>query len=211
MKKWKWLLSVGAAAVALSACAVVFAQPGEKTSEKISDRIYIGEVNVGGMTAEEASLAVVEYVEGLKDEKVTLKAGDNTVTATVEELGLVWSDETVAEDAVNLGKTGNLIARYKVNKDLEHEDKVLPVTLEADDEKTKAFLKEHRKDLDQEPKDYGLIRKDGAFEVVDGEDGVVLNMDKSIEAIDVFFAEGWKKDAVHFIAGRQTMKMKSCI
>lgn len=196
MRRWKYVCAVAAAAAAVTALtAGVSAEAKKDTASTIAQRIHIGEVDVSGMTEEEASKAVEGYVEDLQDEEITLKAGENTVTATVEELGLVWGDETVAEDALNYGKTGNLIARYKANKDLEHEDKVFPIILKADKEKTAEFLEEHKDDLGQPAKDYGLERKNGGFTVIDGEAGVEVNIEKSLDTVNQYFADGWIDEA----------------
>ena len=69
----------------------------------------------------------------------------------------------MAEKAVNLGRTGNPIARYKEKKDLEKGDKVFVLSYAIDESKTAALLKEHAKELDQEAQDNGLTRENGQF------------------------------------------------
>ncbi len=169
----------------------------------ITDRVYIGEIHVGGMTQEEATEAVSEYVDSLEDKEITLKAGDRSVPATAEELGLEWSDTDVAQIALDYGKTGNLIARYKANKDLEHEDKVFPVILKANEEKTTAFLEEETEDLEQKAQDYGLKRENGAFTVVAGKSGTAVDVENSIKAINEAFSDGWKDNMVVELATKE--------
>ena len=61
--------------IAVVICLIFFFTGGfHKKSDKIADRIYIGEVSVGGMTEEEAKEAVEKYVDGLAQKTVTLKA-----------------------------------------------------------------------------------------------------------------------------------------
>ena len=155
------------------------------------------------MTQEEATEAVSEYVDSLEDKEITLKAGDRSITATAEELGLEWSDTDVAQIALDYGKTGNLIARYKANKDLEHEDKVFPVILKANEEKTTAFLEEETEDLEQKAQDYGLKRENGAFTVVAGKSGTAVDVENSIKAINEAFSDGWKDNMVVELATKE--------
>ena len=89
----------------------------------------------------------------------------------------------MAEKAVNLGRTGNPIARYKEKKDLEKGDKVFVLSYAIDESKTAALLKEHAKELDQEAQDNGLTRENGQFTFVKGHEGIKVNAEKSIEQI----------------------------
>lgn len=204
MRKKFYLPAVAAAAIAVFASvAVVSAKSDSGADNTIADRVYIGEIHVGGMTQEEATEAVSEYVDSLEDKEITLKAGDRSITATAEELGLEWSDTDVAQVALDYGKTGNLIARYKANKDLEHEDKVFPVILKANEEKTTAFLEEETEDLEQKAQDYGLKRENGAFTVVAGKSGTAVDVENSIKAINEAFSDGWKDNMVVELATKE--------
>lgn len=44
------------------------------------------------------------------------------------ELGLYWNNPEIVEEALTLGNSGNIIERYKMLKDLEHENKIYPIT-----------------------------------------------------------------------------------
>ena len=191
MKLWKCLIP--AAAILLIAGAAGPSAEAEETQvQTIPERICIGEVSVGGMTAEEAESAVEEYVAGLTEEEVTLTAGENSVTVTAGELGLSCSDEEeLVQEALNYGTSGNLIARYKEQKDLENEDQVFALSLAADEEMAEALLEENKETLDSEAVDYGLTLEDGEFTVIEGTEGYEIVIGDSIDAIDAYFAEGW--------------------
>ena len=159
MKKWIRVLPVLGAAVLLT---VGFghqtAQAKKGEHPVIADRIFIGDVAVGGMTKEEAVDAVQDYVQDLGDKTITLTINDVSVEGTAEELGLTWEDQESVKEAVAYGKSGNLIARYKAGKDLEHEDKVFKLPLMVDAEKTTAYLEDHTSELNREAVDFGLTR-----------------------------------------------------
>ena len=204
MRKKIYLPALAAAAIAVVAsAAVVSAKTDSAANDRIADRVYIGEIHVGGMTQEEATEAVSEYADSLGDKEITLKAGDRSIQVTAQELGLEWSDTDVAQIAMDYGKTGNLIARYKANKDLEHEDKVFPVILKADEEKTTEFLEEEADELGQKAQDYGLKRENGAFTVVNGKSGRTVDVANSIKAINEAFADGWKDGTVVELATKE--------
>ncbi len=195
MKKWIRVLPVLGAAVLLAAgVGHQTAQAKKSENSVIADRIFIGDVAVGGMTKEEAINAVQDYVDGLADQTVTLTINDVSVEATAEDLGVSWKNQESVDEAVAYGKSGNLIARYKAGKDLEHEDKVFHLPLTVDSEKTTAYLEEHASELNRDAVDFGLTRGNGSFQVIDGQDGIVVDVDKSVEVIDESLQDGWKEN-----------------
>lgn len=163
----------------------------EDENRVIADRVYIGDVSVAGMTEEEATAAVEDYIESLQDTAITLKAGENSIEVTAKDLGVTWGNPELAEKAVNLGRTGNPIARYKEKKDLEKGDKVFVLSYAIDESKTAALLKEHAKELDQEAQDNGLTRENGQFTFVKGHEGIKVNAEKSIEQIASHMQNQW--------------------
>lgn len=189
------ILPIAAAAVVVIAGAGILNARAEKSGEDtIADRIYIGDVSVGGMTAEQAKDAISAYVTSLADEKITLTVKDKKTKVKTKSLGVSWDSEAVIEEAMDYGKTGNLIARYKAKKDLEHEDKVLPLPLTVDEQKAEDTLKKKSKKLNRDAVDYGLKRKDGQFEVTGGKDGIQVNVSEAVKDVEKTLEKGWQKD-----------------
>ena len=195
MKKWIRVLPILGVAVLAAGIGHQSALAKKSEDSVIADRIFIGDVAVGGMTDDEATAAVEKYVDDLADEKITLTINDVSVEATAADLGLSWQDTESVQNAVAYGKSGNLIARYKAKKDLENEDKVFPMPLVVDQEKTTAYLEEHEGELNRDAVDYGLTRENGEFKIIEGQDGIVVDVAKSVDTIDESFQAGWKADS----------------
>lgn len=195
-KNWKKYLPIAGAAIVLVLIAIVTIPVNAKTVDPgtIPERVYFGEVSVGGMTQEEAVTAVEEYVEGLKDKVITLQAGENTVEASVSELGLEWNNSEIVEEAVSLGKSGNLIERYKAMKDLENEDKVYQLSYRVDRDKLTKVLEENESALNTEAVDAGLTREDGKFTIIPGSQGVTVNVEESVNILEKYFSTEWKEE-----------------
>lgn len=193
MKKLKWILSITAFVLAASVLAGVsgIARAEESENAVIPSKVYIGDVAVGGMTAEEAKQAVLTSVEGKLDAEITLRAGDNEKTVTARDLGVEWSNTYIAEEASLIGKVGNLIQRYKDMKDLENEDKVYDVEYSADYDKVTAWLEENTAELNQDAVNNGLKREDGAFVIIEGQEGIEVDVEASAESIVSYFSEEW--------------------
>ena len=190
-----------AAMVVTTILASLGTASASEKDDVIADRIYIGDVSVGGMTVSEAEDAVQEYISGLADKKVTLKVQDKKIKVKAEDLGLTWSNTEVAEEAGRYGKSGNLIARYKASKDLEHENKVFTLSLAADEGKLTSVLEERAEDLNREAVDFGLKREDGEFQITGGKDGIEVNVQKSVDAVNEYLAQGWQdKPSIEIVA-----------
>ena len=64
-----------------------------KTDDTIKTGIYAGDVELSGMTAQEATAVIEEHIESLKDVEITLlAANDHDVTTTAGELGVTWKN-----------------------------------------------------------------------------------------------------------------------
>lgn len=189
---WK----LGGALVAAVVCAAgiyvgITAHAQENGEHLIADNIYIGDIAVGGMTEVQANEAVDAYVESLGDTQFTLTVDGKSVTATAADFGVTWSNPVIIKDAANVGKTGNLIERYKSKKDLEHENLVFDIAYTADREKVKSFLEEHTQDMNQDAVNYGLVRENGGFRITDGQNGVAVDVDRSADEIVSYIEDTW--------------------
>lgn len=193
MKSWKKYLSIAGGLFVLALAAIVTVPVKAETDETstIPQRVYFGEVPVGGMTQEEAKAAVEEYINGKLTQNVTLQAGKNTVQVPVSQFGISWGNPEIAEEAAGLGKSGNLIVRYKAMKDLENEDKVYELSYDVDEGKISQVLESNAQTLNTEAKDGGLTRENGSFSVVPGSQGVSINIENSKEILEKYFSSEW--------------------
>ena len=91
------------------------------------------------MTKEEAEDALDAYVNTLQNTTFTLSAGTKNIQVSAEDLGVCVANTEVVEEALNLGKTGNLIARYKDKKDLEKEPKQFDILYGVDEDKVETL------------------------------------------------------------------------
>ncbi|MBO5247520.1 MAG: VanW family protein [Eubacterium sp.] len=195
-KKKKIAWKIGGALIAAVICAAgiyagTTAYADEYSERLIADNIYIGEIAVGGMTEVQAVEAVDEYVASLADKQFTFTVDDKSVTATAGDLGVTWSNRLLVKDAVNVGRTGNLIERYKSKKDLEHENLVYDIAYTADEAKIKSFLETNTADMNQEAQNYGLIRENGAFTITEGQNGIAVDIEKSAKDILAYVENEW--------------------
>lgn len=154
--------------------------------------VYVDGIDLSGMNRAEALETLNGYADEMGAETLTLQIGDKELTPTLKELGLVSTNEDeIVEEAAELGKTGNIIRRYKERKDLEHENKNYQLTWALDQELVTDYVNNKCKKFDQEAVDATLKREGGSFQVVDGQTGIVLDADTSITMIMDFIEKEW--------------------
>lgn len=161
----------------------------------IPDTVYISDMNVSGMTVEEAKKELSDYLNSLQNKTITLTTGDKSIQVSAEDLGLDIANPEVVEEAANLGKTGNLITRYKDKKDLEKEPKKLELAFQVDADKVETLLEINTDNLNQEAVNCGLEREDGEFRIIEGANGIQVNVKDSVESIQNYFKQEWNQES----------------
>ena len=171
---------------------MITAQAGE--SHTIPETVYIEDMNVSGMTKEEAQEEVDSYVRQLENTVFTLTTGDTSIRVSARDLGIRVENDEVIEEALNIGKTGNLITRYKDKKDLEKEPRVFKLAFGVDEEKAERLLGANKENLGQEAVNCTLTRENGSFQIIDGANGIEVNVSKSVKEIAQFVEKEWEQE-----------------
>lgn len=178
----------------VSAGCIVFggaATAKAQEEERVAEGVYIGNTYVGGMTAAEARAAIEEYIAGAETSEITLSAGQKSIQVDASELGIHFTDMNVVQEAIDVGRSGNIIKRYKDKKDLEQGDRVIPMPLEVDHSAIQALLEEKAEELNQEVVNNGLVRENDEFRIVDGANGIEINITDSIAAVESYISTEW--------------------
>lgn len=173
-------------------CFSVKVQAAE-TDDTIKAGVYAGEIDLSGKTVVEAKAAVQYYVEELQSTEIVLEAaGGREVSITAGDLGISWANTDLPEEAMQLGRTGNIIQRYKALKDLEYENYSFHIDLDFDVEAINTVLMEQCVKYDQKAVNVSLMKgEDGEFQVVDGQEGYALDVEASIDSIYGFLTGEW--------------------
>jgi len=164
-------------------------------SKKIASGVYIGSVDVSGMTVDEASKAVESLVESQRNTEITLTVGeDKNIKIYGSDLGITWQNTDVAQEAYSLGHQGNVIQRYKALKDLEKGGSVFEIEYGFDDEALNSIMDRCSSLFDQEKVNYSLKKTEDGFVVTDGQTGYVVDKDASISVIKDFVQNNLSPD-----------------
>ncbi|HWT73280.1 MAG TPA: VanW family protein [Mobilitalea sp.] len=153
-------------------------------NKTICQGVYIDEVNVSGMTKAQAEVAVEEFMKGLQSKGIAIKVGDNIVYSTMGALGYTYEPNDDIEQALDFGKSGNLIKRYKDLKDIEQGNVVLPLSFTYDKNKINQLVNADVSAYNVAPINASVKRENGKFIYTDHVVGKKVNVDKTAQLIE---------------------------
>ncbi len=101
-----------------------------------SDRIYpaviAGDVDVGGMTVDQAVAATRQRAAEIEGSTITFQLGDVTWTPTFGELGATVDVDTTVAAAYALGRDENAVSRLGFATELLRDDQTVPLHISVD-------------------------------------------------------------------------------
>ena len=163
-----------------------------QSADTIKNGIFAGDIDLSGMTEGEASQAVEAYVDGLKDTEITLLAADDTeVVVTAGDFGVFWANPELVDEAAAVGTKGNVIERYKLMKDLERENLILPIEISFNLQAISDILLERCVQYDVKAEDATLVRENGEFRVIGGRTGYALDVETSVDRVSEKLMKDW--------------------
>ena len=95
---------------------------------EICQGVFIDEVDVSGMSGEEAQAALDAHVDKLAARSLEVDVNGETVTTTLAEIGYACETEKAIEEAMQVGKEGNMFSNYAEIKKVAAEHKVFPLS-----------------------------------------------------------------------------------
>ena len=184
--------SVGVSAKVTDFTPVVIDEETQKGD--IPDGVWYGPLDLSGMSFDEARKSIVLYVMSLQDKEITLLGTDGrNVVKTAGELGLKWNDEEALLDAITLGKSGNIVSRFKELKDLETDNKKYDLKLSFDENALRNVVRELSSKFNVDPTETTMVMneewdededsKADRFLITEGNTGYKLDESKTISNI----------------------------
>ncbi|MCR5507826.1 MAG: VanW family protein [Lachnospiraceae bacterium] len=178
---------------------------------RIGAGIYADDIDLSGMTYKEAKDSIEERIGVLRGRQISLASINGRVTSvSAGDLGIKWSNSDILLEAIGLGKTGNVIARYKANKDLQIEHKVYDINVSADKSYVRNVIQAESDASGSEAKDATMTRENGQFKVFEGQEGFGIDVDKSVDAV-MEEMSSWQKDdiSIELVSGMIQPKGKA--
>lgn len=146
--------------------------------------IFIDDIDLSGKTYDEAVKLVKDRISTMSEAVITINSIDNhKVNITAADIGIGWNDEDTIAEALYVGRSGNIIERYKQRKDLEHEKKVYPLNVSFDKDIVTSIVDEQGQLYNVEAENASLSKADGDFTITPGTTGKVIDVSASVSRI----------------------------
>ena len=189
MKKWKGSLLLAICLLAMASSMTVCA-----AGETILKGVSIDKLDVSGMTREEALAALESYEKNLGGQFIKLGIGDNVIEAKLSDLGVTFDNEDLVDEAIGVGHAGNIVKRYKDQKDLQHSGKTFPLSWQTNEDTVRTYVENNCTKYDKKAQNASLTRENGAFNFVAGTEGLELNVDSAVRTISDYLENNWTSD-----------------
>ncbi|MBQ0058723.1 MAG: VanW family protein [Lachnospiraceae bacterium] len=177
----------------LDQARIVF-NSNDKEDGRIIEGIKVGPVDVSGLTLEEARTKAYQYVDELRAQTITISANNQTNSIAAGDLGFHWTNPDSIEGAPSIGKSGNLIERYKVYKDCLHEGHVYPMQFDVDEDAVRSFVAQTAVIVDVPVKEPGIVMlEDRSLNVTEGQNGLALDQEACVQALLNTLRNEWEK------------------
>jgi vancomycin resistance protein YoaR len=164
-----------------------------ESSDTVQKGITLEGEDVSGLTRDELTAKAQEIADKMRNATVTIhgREDDQKVTVSAGNLGMTWSNTDVVDQIMDYGRACNIIARYKQEKDLAHDGAAFTIKTDFSKDKILAFIKNNCEAFNQEAQNASLKRENGAFTIVGGQTGYVVDEDASADKIYTALTTDW--------------------
>lgn len=170
---------------------IMYKSVSKYPKDVICDNIYIGNVDVSGMSKKEAEAAVKEQLEADKQLTVSVQAAGGQAEGTLEELGLKYKGVGKAVDkAINYGKKGSLWSRYwKLRR--TSRKVVIEEELVLDREAGESILTMRADSLTNRAQNATITREGEGFRIEKEQDGEAIDVSDALIRIEKYLNDNW--------------------
>lgn len=182
-------------ALAFGVLVSIFGVYAEADEKVVRNGVSVEVVDISGMTEKQAKKAVQDYVDKLKGFNVNIKVSDKSVDVTVGDLGYKWANTGIVDEALEIGKRGNIIQRYKDELDIQNKGKQFSIEMKITKEDIIAALEGLCDKYSIEAKNASIRLTDSGMEIIPEEDGIAVNYETTSETIYKYIVEEWDKNS----------------
>lgn len=160
-------------------------------SDIVIPGVSVGNVDIGGLTKDEAIAKIQDYMTTFTDKKVTLMVDGNTAETTIGELGYYWKNTNVIEKADELCKKGNIIERYKEKKDVETKGVNYELEVDVNDDVMRQALDTYCAQYNMPHVNASLVKSGDGFTYTEESAGRIVDVDTTVNEFHQFLLKTW--------------------
>ena len=190
--------------VCLSAYTLATKKVVEKWEDKVYPGITIDNIDIGGMSKEEAKTKLEEHLKSeITNKSLHIKVKDQDFELIYSDINPQYDIDDAVEKAFKFGKDNGVLAKYNMIK--KREASQIPLSFTYDEEKLTEFEKTIEEKVNVEPKNAKINISNGNISVESESDGKTIN----VEDMDSKIKEALKSNNTETIQlDLQTTKAK---
>ncbi|MBQ3923910.1 MAG: VanW family protein [Firmicutes bacterium] len=147
---------------------------------KILPNTKIADIDVGGMTKNEAVAAVTDKVN---DSSLILKADNKEVRIPIAKTKAEYDADKTAEKAYGIGRDGGFMDNFKKAYASKHDGTKIKMDVSISDDDAKEIVTKNEKRFNCKPKNAKIRPKNGKGVIIDDQVGLKIKVDESTEAV----------------------------
>ncbi len=178
--------------------------------QEITGKISINGVDLSGMTYADAQEVLEEYLALYEEVVFTFTVGEESMSATAEEVGLCIKNDDVIERALNYGNEGNILDRYLAQSSQSNgETKDFALSLSVDIATLVSYFEENENKVVEAPVNNTVKLVDGEFVFVEGQAGTAIVKSLSAMMVANYISSEWDGTDVSFELYTEQAKTQS--
>lgn len=181
-KRKKITLAISALIVIVIASTTAYSVSIMGITKEWDNKIYPGvtvqDVNIGGMTKEEAKNKLSEsFNDAIEKKKLPISIGDKQYELIYSDIMPKYDIDGTVEKAYNIGRDDGTFKKYMIIKNGENNKKVIPLDFSYNEEKLKEYEAKLQKEVTQAAKDASININGGNITVKPETEGKTVNLE----------------------------------
>ena len=167
----------------ITSYVLIFYMNNKPDPDRIIQGVYIAGMDVSGKTAEEAQTLIDGYEATKSDRPIHVDVNGVTVDTNLKDLDYRIEENDVIDQAMKLGKGGNIFKDYVEIKRIEAEHQNYDLTFTYSEAKLQKFVKKKCGKKAKKPKDATVKLVDGEIKYTKSRQGLSVDVDATVDEI----------------------------
>lgn len=174
-------------------------------NQKISSGVSIKGVDVSKLNASDAKLKIDKYISQNLPEEITVKHGDFEATISISQINAKFDTKTASANAYNVGRDSNFIMNnlYAFSSLFGNESVDIEPNITIDKSQLTKNLEDMSAQLPDKVTQSSYYIEENNLIVTAGNEGYVVDVDASIEAIKAGIADFSSNDPIELVVKLQ--------
>ena len=162
---------------------LVFYMTHKPDETRIIPGVYVENIDIGGLTATEAAARIDGFAQTRINRTLRVDVDGNTVETNLADLDYHLQENDVVDQAMRLGKEGNVFTNYAETKRIAEEHVNYTLGFEYSEVKLTKFVKKKCGRMTKKPKDATVRLVDGNITYTHSRTGLKVDVDATVEVL----------------------------